>query len=255
MNVSADATGAPVPAYERLATSIRDRIMSGELNPGDQLPTESQLCAQYNVSRSTARESLRTLASQGLLKIKRGVSGGTFVAVPTSDQISGSLWTGLTLLTESAHVSMAALVEVREMLEVPAAEVAALRHTDDELAAIRDSLFDPRTVTTAPRFEITRDFHTQVLAATHNPLLELVAAPVFRILQKRLLRDQASTDFWGQVDFDHREILSYLEARDQAGAREAARAHLRYLRGHYEQLDRDRTGGSHAGVASDRTDL
>lgn len=229
----------PVPAYDRLAARIRDQILSGELSPGDQLPTESELSALHQVGRSTARESLRALAGQGLLTIKRGVAGGTFVAVPSPEQISGSLRTGLALLTESSHVSMSALIEVREMLEVPAAELAALRHTDDQLAAIRQSMFDPGSVRSAPRFEITRDFHTQMLAATHNPLLELVAEPVFRILQERFLRDRAPADFWRQVDEDHREILGHVESRDQAGAREATRAHLRFLRGHYERLDRD----------------
>lgn len=239
MNVPAD-TGGRVPAYERLATRIRDQIMAGELNPGDQLPTESEMAARHKVSRSTTRESLRTLASQGLIRIKRGVSGGAFVAIPTCEEISSSLWTSLTLLTESAHVSMASLIEVREMLEIPAAEAAALRRTDDELAALRASLFDPQVATVAPKFEITRGFHTQVLAATHNPLLEVIAAPVFRILEERLLRDHASTDFWHQVDLEHREILGHLERRDQAGAREAARAHLRYLKEQYLHLDRAR---------------
>jgi GntR family transcriptional regulator, transcriptional repressor for pyruvate dehydrogenase complex len=48
--------------------------------------------------------------------------------------------------------------------------------------------------------------------------------------------------------------VGYLEARDQAGAREAARAHLRYLRGHYEHLDRDRARGSNVDLSSHRTE-
>lgn len=232
-------SGSPVTAYARLADKIREQILSGELAPGDQLPAESELSTHYRVSRNTAREALRSLASQGLLTVKRGVSGGTFVAVPSPDQVRTSLQTGLSLLAESAHISVSSLVEIREMLEVPAVEMAALRHTDTELMAIHESLFDPAAVNPAEVFTSNREFHTRVLRATHNPLLELVAEPVFRILQERVLRDRAPTRFWYDVDRDHREILSYLRARDQSGAGEATRAHLHYLRGTYQRLDRD----------------
>lgn len=230
--------GTATTAYDRLADAIRAQIVSGELKPGDRLPTEPDLSTHYQVSRNTAREALRVLASQGLLATKRGVAGGTFVAHPSPEWLSGSLQTGLGLLAASAHFPVSALVEVREMLEVPAAELAALRHTDDELAAVRESLFDPETVDSSAVFSSNREFHTRMLKAAHNPLLDLVAEPVFRVLKERFLREDAPARFWHQVDQDHREIIGYVEARDQAGSREATRAHLRYLRRTYEHIDR-----------------
>ncbi|GAB2972156.1 FCD domain-containing protein [Amycolatopsis acidiphila] len=229
---------APVTAYDRLASSIRKQILSGELRPGHRLPTELALSTHYQVSRNTAREAIRALAGQGLLVVKRGVAGGTFVASPTTAQVSESLMSGLALLTDSADLSVSVLMEIREMLEVPAAELAARNRTDEELGAIHESLFDPGRIDPTRVFVNNRDFHTGVLRATHNPLLEVLAEPVFRVLKERFLRERASADFWVRVDAEHREIVGYLDDRDQAGAREASRAHLRYLRSVYEKIDR-----------------
>jgi DNA-binding FadR family transcriptional regulator len=223
-------------AGRRLEDEIRRQILTGTLSPGDRLPAESELSSYYQVSRNTAREALRALASQGLLVIKRGVSGGTFVAVPPLDHVSETLQTSLTLLAENANLSVAALVEVREMLEVPAAELAALRHSTEDIEEIRATLFDPKTIEPAIVFGNNRDFHMGVLRAAHNPLLEILAGPVFHVLNERFIRENAPADIWYGIDDDHREILGYLEARDQAGAREAARAHLRAARSLYEHM-------------------
>lgn len=225
-------------AYERLAATIRQQILSGELSAGDRLPREPELTDAYQVSRNTAREALRSLASQGLLVSKRGVGGGTFVAHPSPQQISDSLGAGIGLLATNDRIPVSALLDIREMLEVPAAEIAAFRRTDAELDGLRSALFDPAAVDPSHVFSSNREFHTRMLRATHNPLLEVVAQPVFRVMKERFLRENAPHKFWNRVDQDHREILGYVEVRDQAGAREATRAHLRYLRATYETIDR-----------------
>jgi GntR family transcriptional repressor for pyruvate dehydrogenase complex len=227
-------------AYERLADQIRTQIVTGILRPGDRLPTEPELTSHYQVSRNTAREALRVLASQGLVRTKRGVTGGTFVAHPSPEHVSGSLQTSLAILAEGAYMPVSALLEVREMFEVPAAELAALRRSDDELVVIRSALFDPTDVDPAEVFASNRAFHTGMIRAAHNPLLDLVAEPVFAVIEDRFARENAPSGFWRQVDREHREIVGYIESRDQGGAREATRAHLRYLRETYERIDRDR---------------
>lgn len=237
-----DETGGPAgrTAYARLADEIRQQIISGRLSPGDQLPAESELTAHYQVSRNTAREALRSLASQGLLVIKRGVAGGTFVARPSPAHLSDSLQTGLALLADGADLSVAALVEVRELLEVPAAELAAYRRTSEDLTAAGASLFDPRGADPDSVFVKTSGFHLALLHAAHNPLLELIAEPVFRVIEDRFPRGSAPAGFWHDVDADHREIFDHVASGDQAGAREAARAHLRRLSATYEHIDRTR---------------
>ncbi|MEV4189191.1 GntR family transcriptional regulator, partial [Streptosporangium canum] len=116
-------------AYQALAADLRDRIVSGEFQPGDRLPIEPDLCVRYGVSRSTVREALRLLASQNLIRTVRGTTGGSFVAHPDPDHISAYLETSFDLM----RVGIGQLMEIRELLEVPAAGLAALRRTGADL--------------------------------------------------------------------------------------------------------------------------
>jgi GntR family transcriptional regulator, transcriptional repressor for pyruvate dehydrogenase complex len=228
-----------VTAYKQLATNLRDQILAGVLKPGDQLPTEPELTAAFGVSRSTAREALRSLEGDGLVRVKRGVAGGSFVTFPSSEQVSDSLRAGLTLLAKSADFSVGALMEVREILEVPGAELAALRHTDEDLERLRACMFDFRSP--PPDLYIaSQRFHTCVQQAAHNPMLDVLAAPIAHVTADRMGRER-EPGFWRQVDREHREISGYLEAHDQAGTREAMRAHLRGVRPAYERIDKMRS--------------
>lgn len=66
-----------LPLYRQIETDVRDRIRSGDLVPGAQLPTEIELMDQYGVSRATVRQALRELVAEGLVEIRRGL--GTYV--------------------------------------------------------------------------------------------------------------------------------------------------------------------------------
>ncbi|MDA8212599.1 MAG: GntR family transcriptional regulator [Clostridia bacterium] len=74
-----------VPVYYQLAEDISRKIKSGELKPGDMLPSEAQLCAQYNISRMTVRRGLSLLAEAGYLESVQGK--GNFVARPRLDRL------------------------------------------------------------------------------------------------------------------------------------------------------------------------
>ena len=67
-----------IPQYARIKTALRERIEHGELSPGDRVPSENQLLAEFAVSRMTARRALLELADEGLLQRIQGL--GSFVA-------------------------------------------------------------------------------------------------------------------------------------------------------------------------------
>ncbi|MFI6322003.1 FadR/GntR family transcriptional regulator [Nonomuraea sp. NPDC050556] len=223
-----------VPAYENLAADLRDRIVAGELRPGDRLPVEPELSTRYGVSRSTVREALRLLASQNLISTVRGVSGGSFVVAPRPEQISDYLRTGFGLLAADTQITVDQLLEIRDLLEVPATGLAAVRRSEADLDELRGTLFD----VPGERYEQNKRFHAVLLRASGNPLLEVVARPIFQVLDERFLRERAPGTFWNDVDRDHREILALVEAGDEAGAREAAHAHLGHLRGTYLAIEK-----------------
>jgi GntR family transcriptional repressor for pyruvate dehydrogenase complex len=231
------------PAYQVLADDLRSQITSGQLRPGDRLPTEPELCARSGVSRSTVREALRLLASQHLIVTTRGVTGGSFVSHPSPDQLADSFSTGVRLLLPGAQVQAAELMEVREIFEVPAAELAALRRTDEDLAALNGAMFDPAADSLDAMLAAQSSFHTALAAATHNSLYELLARPLYHLSNDRELGDNGSLGFWAQVDADHREIMRRVAAGDAPGAAAAARAHLALLRQAYADIGRDAQAG------------
>lgn len=228
------------PAYRVLADALRRQILSGELRSGDRLPAETELCELHGVSRSTVREALRALVSERLLVTRRGVSGGSFVAAPEPGDIAGLVESSLALLTSADSVSVETLIEVRFMLEVPAAGLAAARRQESDVTALEATMFDPAATDLDAMFTANRGFHLNVLRATANPVLEAVATPIFGVVYERFARRDAPESFWRQVDHDHRDILDRVRAGDVQGAEEAQRAHLGDIRPTYEQIDRDR---------------
>jgi GntR family transcriptional regulator, transcriptional repressor for pyruvate dehydrogenase complex len=224
-------TGSTVrpPAYQLLADELRAEITSGRLQPGERLPPEPELCVRTGVSRSTVREALRLLASQHLIVTTRGVTGGSFVAHPDAEQLSEALSTGLTLLTNSAGVGLADLLELRRALEIPAAGLAAARRTDEHLAEVASAMFDPEVDEFDVMLHAHSLFHSAIARATGNPLFELVTRPLYHASYGEDVVENLPDGYWVQIDRDHRELLDCLRRSDPEAATNVARRHLDYI--------------------------
>ncbi|MDH3731170.1 MAG: FCD domain-containing protein [Acidimicrobiia bacterium] len=227
-----------IPAYQQVAEQLTSLILAGELSQGQRLPVEAALAAEFGVSRSTVREALRVMSAQNLVVTLRGVTGGTFVVHPEPNQVSDYLEASLGLLSGSRAVELDELLEARELLEVPAARLAAERATDDQIEAMEAMLADPPDVVAGHRFEGNRSFHSTILAASGNSLLLVMTEPVFGVLRTHILRDSAPPTFWKRVAKDHRKIADAIAARDGDRAADEMATHLHKLRGTYEGLYR-----------------
>jgi GntR family transcriptional regulator, transcriptional repressor for pyruvate dehydrogenase complex len=225
-------------AFEQVADQLREMVLSGRLSSGQRLPTEAELCERFSVSRSTVREALRTLATEGLVRTARGASGGTFVAVPQTDAVVDFLTGTFSLMAGSREVTVLELLEARELLEVPAARMSAAHRTDGHIDRLHDAIvLDHQRIDRTRLFEINRAFHEVILIAAPNRLLRVMTAPLFTTLHSRFLRDRATPDFWDLVMADHTEILAAVVDRDPDAAAEAMARHLRNLRPTYEHID------------------
>jgi DNA-binding FadR family transcriptional regulator len=218
------------PAYQLLAEDLQEQITSGRLRPGQRLPTEPELCVRSGVSRSTVREALRLLASQHLIVTTRGVTGGSYVAKPDAATLAESLSRGVNLMVSATAVGVGELMEVRDIVEVPAAGLAARRRTDADLAALAKALFDPVRDDTPTKVAGQRVFHESLAAATGNPVYELLARPLYAVANATEIADRAPLRLWRSIDADHRAILRAVVARDAVAAERAARIHLTNLR-------------------------
>src|SRR6266498_379766 len=81
----------PARVSHDIVHQIKTQIFTGHLPAGNRLPSENELGDQFGVSRTTVRDALRVLESQGLIDIKVGAGGGAFVAAPRHETVSESL--------------------------------------------------------------------------------------------------------------------------------------------------------------------
>lgn len=226
------------PAYKQVAQQLRALVLRGDLAAGERLPNELALSEMFGVSRSTVREALRVLSSQSLVTTSRGISGGSFIAHPEPSEISDFLETSIGLLSGNATVGVSELLEVREMLEVPATSLAAQRRTEDDLQRLEEIMVSERD-SDPTDFEEHRAFHQMILDVTGNELLSIVTRPIFQVLRTRFLRENAPASFWNEVYDDHDEIFGTIRKGDPASAATAMRRHLHHLAVPYEQIVRD----------------
>lgn len=224
-------------AYEQIADQLTDLIVTGALGPNHRLPSEESLSASFSVSRATVREALRALSAQGLIRTTRGASGGSFVARQTAAEISSRLDSSFHLLAQGREVSLDDFLEARELLEVPAARLAAMRGTQEDLAQLRAAVpSDPMQQDVQEQFTHNRDFHSLLVKASRNMLLLVAAQPIFTVLQANLQRSQLDEEFLEGINRDHRAILAALEEGDGDRVSQEMHAHFAFLRPTYKRI-------------------
>ncbi|MBV6697346.1 GntR family transcriptional regulator [Kitasatospora aureofaciens] len=169
----------PSPLAEQAAARIEEQITAGHWPVGGKLPGEVALAKELGVGRSTVREALRALAGAGMVQSRQG--SGVFV---TADRPTGD-WATRLRRAELAHV-----YEVRTMVEVQAARLAAARRTDADLGAVDAALaarLAAGTADDATFVDADIALHTAVVAAAHNPVLDDLFAQFAPVLREHLV--------------------------------------------------------------------
>ena len=228
--------GIAVKQYELVAERLRARVVAGELQTGTRLPNEAVLAREFGVSRATVREALRSLAAQKLIRTAKGAGGGSYVTLPSIDGVSDFLHSSLTLMTDAQNVTLEELLEARELLEVPAARLAARRRSEEELERLRAAIpGEPLRLGAEGQFVYNQDFHLAVIESCRNPLLAMAAQPIFAVLQRNLARSTLGSRFHRAINDQHRAIAAAIEGGDSDAAGDEMHGHLEYLRPYYER--------------------
>lgn len=207
---------------EQILRLIRD----GQLRPGDRLPSEAEMMRMLKLGRSSIREGLRGLSLLGVISTWPGK--GTIVAEAAQSPFE-HLHTGKIVKSQLQTLTLLDLLEVRESLEGQAAELAALRATDGEIAAIRRAgeQVAQDIATGRVYFRSNAEFHLAVARASHNRILErsvrLLIGQV-RGLRERLMKQ--IPEMPGRDIDEHAEIVAAIAARRPKAAREAMVRHI-----------------------------
>ena len=165
-----------------VAADLRRQIISGELREGDPLPPEDQLMGHAGVARTTVREALRILESEGLLMVRRGAGGGARIKTPSVANVARYI--GLVLQSQGA--TLQDVYDARLMLEAPAAGLLAGADDRDHIVtALRSALADEEAVLDQPG-ELSHAygrFHQLIVALTGSQTFEVLTAVSNRIIQ------------------------------------------------------------------------
>lgn len=168
-------------AAEIVARTLRRKIVTRELAAGDPLPPEDQLMAEMAVARTTVREALRILESEGLVVVRRGAGGGARIRTPAVPMVARYI--GLLLQYEGATVED--VHQARVMLEAPAAGRLAEHATPEIVAALRSALDDELAALDDPkrRSRAHGRFHQLVVQLTGCHTYTALSAVANRIIQ------------------------------------------------------------------------
>ena len=211
----------------QLARALRERIDTGELKPGDKLPSEQELVERFGVSRTVVREAISSLRAAGFVATQQGV--GAFVLQRSAWPALPAEETDPDLLREVINV-----LELRIALEVEASALSAQRRRPEHLERMRAALDRIAAMIGTSEDAVAPDlqFHQTIAEATGNShfthlfsylgalLIPRTRVPTFRFLANDPL------EYLRTVNREHEEIFQAIQRQDSDAARSAMRLHL-----------------------------
>jgi GntR family transcriptional regulator, transcriptional repressor for pyruvate dehydrogenase complex len=216
----------PSRAPDIVAATLRRQILSGELAPGDSLPSEGEMISQLGVSRETVRMALRLLDAEGLTTTSQGRSG-VLIRHPEPERVARSLVQLFTL----TGATWGDLLTFRIMLEPPAAAHVAEHASAEQrerIAAVAEGGI-------APDGTGYHEFHELLVEASENPLLTTVLAAVEQAVRWAAAEQNITQFDRAEAAKSHRAIAAAITAKDPQKAQRRMEQHLSAALRHVEE--------------------
>lgn len=220
----ADPTRAAESTAGRVTRQLRELILEHDLRPGDVLPPERELGELFGVSRTVVREAVKSLAAKGLVDVRRG--HGTVVTFPDVELVAETI-ADMLRSEGSEQVAFTRVHEVRRLLEVEIAGLAAERRLPEDIVQLRERLLaleSRREPVEWARQDI--DFHAALARAAHNPLLSALLGSMTQVLLEVRLTAGRLPDTQQRAQPFHRALYEAVAGGAPGAARKAMRAHM-----------------------------
>lgn len=206
---------------EEIIEVFKQKLISGELMPGDKLPSEAQFMDQLGVGRTALREAIKMLSALGVIDVRQG-DGSYIVDEPSSASLSPLIF-ALLLETGMSHD----LLELRTLLEVGYCQLAAEKATSKDISKIENSAEYFETLIQSAEKDIDLltqadlEFHYSIMDATKNSMVIRLCRAVeklfFRSIRNTISRIEGRR--WGVEG--HRNILAAIKDNDRSRIRES----------------------------------
>jgi len=235
-----EATFAPVGprrTFEGAVEQIAQRIRLGELGEGDRLPSERDLAAAMQISRPTLREAVQVLADAGVLTVRTGSAGGTFVA---------SGYVPFELLRSKSELRMdevAGVLEARRLIEPRVAQLAAVNARDEDFAKLQASIDEQQALLAEGDvlanedlfLQLDTQFHVRIAHASGNTTIVALMEDLLKRLEiaRDMALHQAPIPEWA-IDI-HERTLAAIRSADYERIEIVMDEHLAGMERHWEQ--------------------
>ncbi len=195
---------------ERLGSAIK----MGLYEPGDQLPSEREIAHIMGISRTTVREAIRLLSEQGILMVKRGRSGGTFVSNPPP---SANLL-NLRHKLQTIGTSLVEILDYRLIVEPGIAELATQRIESSQIDELQELVSRMKLAQDYGDFrKLDIQFHLLIARATQTLRLPAIVAEIHAELTDLLVSAPYSKSQRHHSNQQHQEIVDAI--RQEKGDR------------------------------------
>jgi len=207
--------------FEEICEQIRDRLEQGALKPGDKLPAERELAAEFKVGRPAVREALRTLEQAGVLEFQKGTKGGAFIRDGNPAMLTQSLHDLLLV----GRVSVKNLAEARGLICGAIVELACLRGTEADFKEIEANIFAIESSKDLyERAEEGVRFFRLIAEATHNEVLVILINSLSDLL--RLIMDKTGRSARPELIPLRHDLLKCMRMRDPARTRKSLEIYM-----------------------------
>ncbi len=201
---------------------VVEMIRSGQVKPGERLPTETDLTQTLGVSRTCVREAIKSLESLGLINVRQRI--GATVLEPSASNLLNAEQFSLAIQSQQTDD----LLEFRKIMEVGLVSLAAEKADDADLDGLKNTLDRYRAEMATNGVDCTTDisFHEALVKASKNPIAVLVWQMLSTRLADVLSRTIRLPHVCEDTLIDHEKIYRAIKSRDPRKAREAMRTHL-----------------------------
>ena len=215
--------------HARIVRDLGLRIVAGGLKPGDRLPAEAVLLADYDVSRPVLREAIRVLVSKGLV-LSRQRAGATVRPRSEWHLLDPDVLYWL-IQTQPPPEFVETLLTVRRVFEPAAAALAARVASDEALAGIAQAYAGMEAARTAADIlEPDLAFHRRIAEATNNDLLAYIGNMLSLALRESIKLSSLHPNTHALSLPRHKAILTALLNRDPLAAQQATLVQLKETR-------------------------
>jgi DNA-binding FadR family transcriptional regulator len=218
---------------EQVERQIRAAIYAGHFAPGERLPKESELAAIFSVSRPTVREALRSLAVGGLIYTVPGAKGGSFVTSIDHESLGEVVQESMGALLGLRALTLGELTQVRLLLEVPSARLAAELRSDEQVTILKtivETQHDP-SLSDHRIAQLDYSFHGTIADASGNRVLAAFITALHRVTHPVAFLS-ITDEVKRKTVVQHHKIVDAIERRDTEDAAEQMRAHLEFVSAH-----------------------